>query len=164
MKQSRPELIRGLVVLFAFFALIVSTELLFPYSFEQEGYTVVDIRRLDENPQILEGVSISSSATIISVSSQTFYHSAEVVEGVTLVFPPTMTPPVVGQRILFRGTSWLSTNGTILIQEFYALDTNSTIIRSIPGIILFFFMFFMIFAVDIKRLVFVSKKGGVGDT
>ncbi len=133
MKRFRPELIRGLAVLGIFFMLIVSTELLLPYSFEQAGYTVVDIRRLDENPLPLEGSAISSSATIISVSDQGLYYSAEVKEGATLVFPSTMSPPVVGQRILIRGTSWLYSNGSIIVHHFQVLDPYSSIIRSIPG-------------------------------
>lgn len=67
MLRIRPELLRGLAVLAIFLALIVSTDLFIPYSFEQAGYTVVDIRRLDENPLPLEGSEISSSATIVSV-------------------------------------------------------------------------------------------------
>ena len=160
MKRLRPELIRGLAVLGIFFVLIVSTNLLFPYSFEQAGYTVVDIRRLDENPIPLEGSAISSSATVLSVSDQGSYYSVEVSEGVTLVFPLTLGPPEEGQRILIRGTSWLHSNGSIHVNDFYALDTSSSIIRSIPGIVLFIVMFFMIFRVDFNRLAIVSRKGG----
>lgn len=81
-------------------------------------------------------------------------------EGVTLVFPSDLNSPMVGQRILLRGTSWLHSNGSILVHEFYALDYSSSIIRSIPGIILFIVIFFMIFKVDFNRLAFVSRKGG----
>ena len=160
MKRLRPELIRGLAVLGLFFVLIVSTDLFFPYSFEPAGYTVVGIRRLNENPLPLEGSAISSSATVVSIINNGSYHIAEVAEGVTLVFPSTMNPPEVGQRILLRGTSWLYSNGSILVHEFYSLDYGSSIIRSIPGIVLFIVMFFMIFKVDFKRLAFVSRKGG----
>ncbi len=164
MKQLRPELIRGLAVLGIFFVLIASTNLFFSYSFEQAGYTVVDIRRLNENPLPLEGSAISSSATVVSVIDQGSYYSAEVAEGVTLVFPSTMDPPEEGQRILLRGTSWVHSNGSILVHEFYALDYTSSIIRSIPGILLFIVMFFMIFRVDFTRLAFVSRNGGAEDT
>ena len=160
MSRIRPELLRGIAVLGIFLALIVSTDLLFPYSFEQAGYTVVDIRRLDENPLPLEGSAISSSATVVSVIDQGSYYSVEVSEGVTLVFPSALGHPEEGQRILFRGTSWLHSNGSILVHDFYALDYSSSIIRSIPGIVLFIVMFFMIFRVDFTRLAFVSRKGG----
>ena len=160
MRRLRPELIRGLAVLGIFFVLIVSTDLFFPYSFEQAGYTVVNIRRIDENPLPLEGSAISSIATVVSVSDQGSYHSAEVLEGVTLVFPATLGHPEEGQRIHLRGTSWLHSNGSILVHEFYALDYSSSIIRSVPGIVLFIVMFFMIFRVDFNRLTFVSRKGG----
>lgn len=160
MPRIRPELVRGLAVLGIFIVLIVSTDLLFPYSFEQVGYTVVDIRRLNENPLPLEGLAISSSATIVSAVSNGSYYFAEVSDGVTLVFPSTVGHPEEGQRILLRGTSWLHSNGSILVHEFYVLDYSSSIIRSIPGIILFIVIFFMIFKVDFNRLAFVSRKGG----
>ncbi|MHA1930722.1 MAG: hypothetical protein ACTSV2_19295 [Candidatus Thorarchaeota archaeon] len=160
MPQIRSELVRGLVVLSIFFVLIVTTDLLFPFAFEQAGYTVVDVERLNENPLPLEGSAISSHATVVSVMNQGLYYSAEVSEGVTLVFPSTMTPPEEGQRILLRGTSWLHSNGSILVHEFYALDYTSSIIRSIPGILLFIILFFMIFRIDFNRLAFIPRKGG----
>ncbi|MGY5871691.1 MAG: hypothetical protein RTV72_05570, partial [Candidatus Thorarchaeota archaeon] len=137
MIRLRPELIRGLAVLGIFFVLIISTDFLYPYSSNPDGYTVVGIRRLDENPLPLEGSAISSSATIVSVTDQGSYYTAEVSEGVTLVFPSSMNPPEDGQRILLRGTSWLYSNGSILIHEFHVLDSSSSVIRSIPGILLF---------------------------
>ncbi len=160
MPQIRPDLLRGLAVLGIFLALVVSTDLFFPYSFEQAGYTVVDIRRLNENPLFLEGSALSSSATVVSVIDLGSYYSVEVSEGVTLVFPSSLGHPEEGSRILLRGISWLYSNGSILVHEFYALDYSSSIIRSIPGIFLFIVMFFIIFRIDFKRLAFVSRNGG----
>ncbi|MHA1390499.1 MAG: hypothetical protein ACTSR9_18950 [Candidatus Thorarchaeota archaeon] len=160
MPQIRPELIRGLSLLGIFFVLIISTDLFFPYSFNADGYTVIGIQRLNENPEPFEGLAISSTATIVSITNQGNYHLAEVSEGASLVFLVTVDLPEVGQRILLRGISWLHSNGSIQVHEFYALDYTSSIIRSIPGILLFIIMFFMIFKVDFKRLAFVSRKGG----
>jgi len=158
MKRVRPELTRGLAVLGIFFVLIISTDFLYPYSYNPAGYTVVGIRRLNENPLPLEGAAISTSATIISVANHGSYFSAETSEGATLIFPSPLISPEAGQRILVRGTSWLYTNGSILVHEFYALDYSSSLIRSIPGIILFVVMFFMIFKIDFGRLAFVARK------
>jgi hypothetical protein len=156
--RLRPELLRGLVVLGIFFAIIVTTDLLLPYSFEQSGYTVVDIRRLQEGPLPLEGREVSSSATITAVFDNGTFYTAEVEEGASLIFPSSIGPPSVGERVLFRGTSWIATNNSILVHEFYALDYNSSLIRSVPGIILFIVMFFIVFKIDLRRLAFVVRR------
>jgi hypothetical protein len=156
--RVRPELLRGLVVLGLFFALIITTDLFLPYTFEQSGYTVVDIKKLEENPLPLEGREISSSATITAVVDNGTFYTAEVEEGATLIFPSAIGPPSVGERVLFRGTSWIGTNGSILVHEFYALDYSSSLIRSVPGIILFIVMFFMVFKIDLRRLAFVVRR------
>ena len=158
MPRIRPELIRGLAVLGIFFVVIVSTDLFLPYTVNPEGYTVVGIRRLNENPLPLEGLAISTTATIDSVVFDGNHYLAEVSENATLVFSSSIAPPEVGQRILLRGISWLYTNGSIRVQEFYALDYSSSLIRSIPGIILFVVMFFMVFKIDFRQLAFVSKE------
>ncbi|MHA1169402.1 MAG: hypothetical protein ACTSRU_16365 [Candidatus Hodarchaeales archaeon] len=158
MKWFRRDLIRGLAVLGIFCVLIISTDFLYPYSINPAGYTVVGIKTLNENPLPLEGSAISTSATIVSVADHGSYYSAEVSEGATLVFPSTLNSPVEGQRILLRGTSWLYSNGSIVVHEFYALDSSVSLIRSIPGILLFIVMFFMIFKIDIRRLAFVSRE------
>jgi hypothetical protein len=158
MKRVRSELLQGLTVLGIFFVLIISIDFLYPYSYDPTGYTVVGIQRLNENPLPLEGAAISTSATIISVANHGSYFSAETTEGTTLIFPSPLLSPEAGQRILIRGTSWVHTNGTILVHEFYALDYSSSLIRSVPGIILFVIMFFMVFKIDSGRLAFVGRK------
>jgi hypothetical protein len=163
MTRLRPELIRGFAFLGIFLVLMLSTNYLFPYSFEQSGYTVVDVRRLHENPLPLEGSAISSSVTVASIIDHGSYYSSELSDGITLVFPSAMIPPEEGQRILIRGTSWFLTNGSIFIQEYYVLDTGSSIIRSIPGIALFIVLFFMVFRIDFGQLAFTSRKGGDED-
>lgn len=159
MKRARPELIRGLAVLGIFCVLIISVDFLYPYSMNPDGYTVVGIRQLTENPLPLEGAEISTSATVISISDHGSYFSAEVSEGVSLVFLSPQIAPDVGQRILVRGTSWLHSNGSIVVHEFYALDYSSSLIRSVPGIILFVVLFFMTFKIDFHNLAFVARKG-----
>ena len=159
MPRLRPELLRGLVVLGLFFALIVTSDLLLPYSLEQSGYTVTDIRRLKEDPLPLEGREISSSATITAVFDNGTFYTADVVEGTTLIFPSSIGHPSVGESVLFRGTSWIGTNNSILVHEFYALDYSSSLIRSVPGIILFIVMFFIVFKIDLSRLAFVVRRG-----
>jgi hypothetical protein len=154
----RKELLRGLAVLGLFFVLIVVNDLFFPYSMEQAGYTVVDIRRLEENPLPLEGQQISSSATIIATFDNGTFFTATTVEGARLILPTTVGHFPAGERVLFRGTSWIGTNDSVLVHEFYALDYSSSLIRSAPGIVLFVVLFFTVFRIDLGRLAFVLRR------
>jgi hypothetical protein len=155
--RVRKELLRGLAVLGLFFVLIVANDLFFPYSVEQAGYTVVDIRRLEENPLPLEGQQISSSATINAIFDNGTFFTVTTVEGVRLIFPTTVGHPLVDERVLFRGTSWIGTNDSILVHEFYAFDYSSSLIRSAPGIALFVILFFTVFKINLGRLAFVLR-------
>jgi len=125
---------------------------------EQEGYTVVGIRRIVENPLPLEGHMISSSCTVSAVIDNGSFFTIVAVEGAHLIFPSIIGHPLEGERVLFRGTSWVSTNNSILVHEFYVLDYSSSLIRSVPGIILFVVMFFMVFKIDFDQLAFVPRR------
>ena len=140
-----------------FLVLVVVVSYLQPYSIVQDGYTVVDVQRIHENPLPLEGHEISSSATVVTVTDNGSFYAARTEDGVLLIFPSGTDYPQNGDRILFRGTSWVSTNGSILVSEFYPLDYNVSLIWSIPGIILFIALFFAIFKIDFNRLAFVKR-------
>ena len=158
MRRFRPELLRGLTVLGIFFAVIVTTELLLPYPIEHTQYAYIDIRKIIQNPVPFEGQEISSAATVSAVISHESLSIAEAAEGVILVFPSSVGHPIVGDRILFRGTSRIYSNNSVLVHEFYTLDYDSSLIRSIPGILLFLVMFFTVFTVDLNRLAFISRR------
>ena len=158
MRRFRSELLKGLTVLGIFLAVIVTTELLLPYPIEHARYTSIDIRRIIQNPVPFEGQEISSSATVSAVFSNESFSVAEATEGVILVFPSSVGHPGVGDSVLFRGTSWIYSNNSVLVHEFYTLDYNSSLIRSIPGILLFLVMFFTVFTVDLNRLAFVTRR------
>ncbi len=159
MRRFRPELLKGLTVLGIFFAVIVTTELLLPYPIEHTRYTSIDIRKIIQNPVPFEGQEISSAATVSAVFSNESFSIAEAAEGVILVFPSSVGHPIVGDRVLFRGTSRIHSNNSILVHEFYTLDYNSSLIRSIPGILLFLTMFFMVFTINRDSLAFVIRRG-----
>ena len=55
MRRFRPELLKGLIALGIFFAVIISTELLLPYPVEHTRYMSIDIRGIIENPVPFEG-------------------------------------------------------------------------------------------------------------
>ena len=158
MPRLRPDLLRGLAVFGVFLVLVVVVSYLQPYSIVQDGYTVVDVRRIQENPIPLEGHEISSSATVITVTDNGSFYAARIEDGIVLIFPLGTDYPRNANRILFRGTSWVSTNGSILVSEFYPLDYNVSLIRSAPGIILFIAMFLAVFKIDFNRLAFVKRR------
>ena len=158
MRRFRPELLRGLAVLGMFFVVIISTELLLPYPIERARYTSIDIRKIKQNPVPFEGQEISSAATVSVVISNGSFSIVEVVEGVILVFPSSVGVPREGDRVMFRGTSWIHSNNSVLVHEFYTPDANSSKIRSIPGVFLFLVMFFTVFTIDLDCLAFLTRR------
>jgi len=158
MRHFRPELVRGLTVLGIFFAVIISTELLLPYPIEHTRYTSIDIRKIIQNPIPFEGHEISSAAIISAVISDESLFIVEAAEGITLVFPSSVGVPREGDGVVFRGISWIHSNNSVRVHEFYTPDANSSKIRSIPGILMFFVMFFMGFTIDLDWLAFVTRR------
>ncbi len=158
MKWFRSELAKGVGLLGIFLVLIVTVNLLTPYSVSQPGYTLVDIGTLADNPLPLEGHRISSSAGIIDTDAQGSYSIAHTAEGVLLVFSQSAGVPEKGDHVLFRGISWVSSNNSIVVEEVYIHQSYSSIIRSIPGIVLFVALFFAVFTVDWKRVAFVVRR------
>jgi hypothetical protein len=158
MRRFHPELLRGFTILGIFLAVIISTELLLPYPIEHAQYTSIDIRKIKQNPVPFEGHEISSAATVSAIISNESFSLAEVVSGVILVFPSSVGHPGEGDSVLFRGTSWIYSNNSVLVHEFYTLDSNSSKIRSIPGVLLFLVMFFTVFTIDLNRLAFVIRR------
>ena len=158
MRRFRPELLRGLTVLGIFLAVIISTELLLPYPIEHARYTSIDIRKIIQNPIPFEGQEISSAATVTAVTSNESFSIAAIAEGVTLIFPSSVGHPREGDRVLFRGISWIHANNSVLVHEFYTLDYNSSLIRSIPGVLLFLVLFFMVFTIDLNCLAFITRR------
>ena len=161
MLRVRPELIKGLGALGIFLALIVTTGILLPFPITQSNYTFVDLTRVEQNPIPFNERNISSRATVESIL---------VIGGQSLVFTIENVPLQIdtfeastlthGDRIFFRGTLHIHNQSslTIVVHEFYVLDYSSSIIRSIPGIILFIVMFFFVFTIDFKRLAFVPRR------
>jgi len=157
---------RGLIGFILFLSLIISTEILLPYPFEQSGYTVIDLRTAKRNPTPLDGLNVTSTATITEIRYLypiTFIFVEE--EGVRLFYRGLLHDLVnltANDTIIFRGTLHIvSDNLTpiyIGIREVYVLDYGSSLIRSVPGIILFVVMFFMVFTIDFKRVAFVLRR------
>lgn len=141
-----------------FFVIIVAASYLASHSISETGYTRVGIRTLSDEPLPLEGRNISSSATAISVVDQGSYSLIDTEEGVYLVVPKVLGVPVQGDHVLFRGTSWVASNGTVTVHEFHVLDASSSVIRSVPGIIVFVIMFFAVFSVDMEQLAFIVRR------
>ncbi len=158
MKRPRSELVKGMILLVAFFGLIVTVSLVPPYSTSQSGYTLIDIRRIIEAPSPLEGHKISSSTTITSIASQGFILIGNTTYGVLLVFAEPTGDLSVGDHVVFRGVSWVASNNSIIVQEFYIHQANSSTLRSIPGIVLFVMLFFGVYTIDLDELAFVGRS------
>jgi hypothetical protein len=151
-------MLKGLIVLGIFFAVLISTELLLPYPIEHTRYASVDIRKIIQNPIPFEGHEISSAATISTVTSDESLSVVEVAEGIILVFPSSVGHPREGDRVMFRGISWTYSNNSVLVHEFYTPDAISSKVRSIPGVLLFLVMFFTVFTIDFNCLAFVIRR------
>ena len=158
MRRFRSELLRGLAVLGIFFAVIISTEWLLPYSIEHTQYTHIDIRKIKQNPIPFEGREISSAAAVSAVISNESFSIAEVAEGIILVFSSSVGHPKEGDSVVIRGISWIHSNNSVRVHEFYTPDANSSKIRSIPGVLLFLVMFFTVFTIDLDCLAFLIRR------
>ncbi|MFW9808591.1 MAG: hypothetical protein ACFFE6_04330 [Candidatus Thorarchaeota archaeon] len=158
MERIRPELLKGLGILSLFILLTITTSLFIPYPISTSEYTFVDLDRVKEDPSTFNGVNISSTAIVES----TFYLKPTTfvltLEDVSLQIRHGLDdwPDIeMGDWLYVRGTY---RNGSVQVHEYYVLDYSSSIIRSIPGIILFVVMFFRIFTIDFRSFAFVSRR------
>lgn len=158
MLQIRPELVRGVTVLAIFMLVILSTDLLFPYPIRQSEYQVVDIDRLKQDPTLFEGENISSQVRIISDLGNGTYIITTKGNNVTLFVPVSLGSLKTGDLVYIRGISWIQTNNSIVVHQFYVLDYNSSLIRSVPGIVIFVILFFWVFTIDFRQLAFVRRN------
>jgi hypothetical protein len=161
LSRIRPELSKGVAVIGLFLVLIVTTSYLQPHSLPISEYTFVDLKRVGQDPLLFDQVNISSTATVESIILGMPPYHVFTLEEVDLQYLPYLRPnPEPGDRIYFRGTVYISNHSRpiVVLHEFYILDYSSSIIRSIPGIIMFVAMFFYVFRVDFKHLAFVLRR------
>lgn len=161
MPHARPELVRGIAVLILFVALIIPSSILQPYPISFYKYTDVDLRRITQDPPMVADFNITSHATVESLLVMSGASLVFTEVGVTLVVRTDYLnthPLVSGDFIYFRGTLHTEPSLSVNVHEFYVLDRTSSIIRSVPGIILFVVLFFSIFTIDFKHLAFVPRR------
>ena len=158
MPTIRPELVRGLALLGIFLVVIISSDVLFPYAIKHSEYGVVSFDRLEQNPEPFEGKKISSQVTVTQVIDNSTYIISDDGIDAILVVSHTLGTLQRGERVYIRGTSWILTNNSIVVDEFYILNYTSSLIRSIPGIIIFLVLFFSVFKIDFKKGAFVSRR------
>ena len=158
MSRVRPELIKGIGALGLFLVLIAPVSIILPYPISQSNYTFVNLEIVKQNPPLVEEYNISSTATVESILVAGGQSLVFITENVTLQIRTFDAITLMqGERIFFRGT-WHNQTGTVVVHEFYVLDYSSSIIRSIPGIIVFIVIFFFVFTIDFKRLAFVPRR------
>ena len=145
----------GVFALLIFLSLWISS---IPYSpLEGDGYTPVDPNVLVANPSIYEDSAISTSITITDsyqIGNDSYFESEE---GIVIVFQSGHPSLSSGDRVLLRGISQIQSRSYFVVEEFYVLDTSSSIIRSIPGIIIFLVLFFSVYTFDTKKLEFHTR-------
>jgi hypothetical protein len=134
----------------------------FPYTLSE--YTFVDLKKVSQDPLLFDQVRISSTATVESVfffgMPPTYVYTLEEVDLTYRPYVRQHRDLEPGDRIFLRGLVYASNESGPIVElhEFYILDYSSSIIRSIPGIILFAAMFFYVFRIDVKRLAFVLRR------
>ena len=161
MPEVRQELVRGIAVLILFVALIIPSSVLQPYPVSASEYIHVDLERVRQDPSLVAGLNISSSATVKSLLVMKGASFVFTEENITLIVRTddlNTHPLASGDFIYFRGTLHTEPSLSVDVHEFYVLDLTSSIIRSVPGIILFIVLFFFVFTIDFKRLAFVPRR------
>jgi hypothetical protein len=164
MKRIRPELVKGVSVLILFLMLTITISIIHPIPISQSEYKHVDLDRVSLSPLLFDELNISSSAIVESVI--VIWPIAHVIttEEVDLQIRLSVSEPLPeltqDNRISFRGTVHAINESLFIVQihEFRVLDSSSSIIRSIPGIVLFVVMFFVVYTIDFKRLAFVPRR------
>ena len=163
MARIRPELVKGIAVLGMFLIVIVSVQLLYPYHISDSGYTTVNLEVIKMSPPPVDELNVSSSAVIDSLVIMSGDSFILTIEEVTLQIPTDALYaldqlPASGDLIYFRGTMTNFSAPHVFVHEFNMLDYNSSLIRSIPGIILFIVLFFYVFTIDFRHLAFLPRR------
>ena len=158
MPKMRKELVRGIAALIIFLMVIIASDISFPNAIKQSNYVAIGIEKLNQNPAPYEGENISSQVRIISDLENGTYIITEKGNNVTLIVPVSLGPLATGDLVYIRGISWIQTNNSIAVHEFHILDNNSSLIRSVPGIVIFVILFFSVFTIDFKQLAFVRRN------
>ena len=155
----RKELAIGLTALLCLFSIIIITEGLTPTPLPVYEYLEIDAETLLSNPSQFEGVRITTGVTIVNVTNSTdpSYMLLETHEGLNLLYDVMLGPLQPGSSPSVRGISYMASQGYVEVLEIHFVDENNSLIRSIPGVILFLVLFFMIFSVDFRKLGFVAR-------
>ncbi len=159
MARVRPELLKGLAALLCLLLVVVVTETITPDPFQLTQYTQINPNRIRENPAHYEGMQVSLSVWVNSTQDYDTEHVlVNTVEDIPLLYPTDLDSVDQGDRLLLRGVSRVESLGYIEVVDAYILDTTSSPIRSIPGIILFVMFLFYVYRLDVRRLVFLPRR------
>ena len=123
-------------------------------------YQLVDSKELVDNPSKYEGKLVSTVGLIASINSSASL-SANIVEteyGLIIFIPYSLGHVQVGVRVDVRGRVLLISNGYIEAIEIHIADPMNSILRSIPGIIIFVILFFVYFKIDYQRIAFIPRS------
>jgi hypothetical protein len=157
--QPRYELFRGIIILLGLVGFIILSDLIFTDYFSTSDYASVKPEVLINNPEEYEDVLISTIVRVESVQNHSSeFYLVETIEGITLLSPVELGGYNQEGDVVLRGRSHLASTGYVEVSEFYILDSSAAIMRSIPGLLVFIVIFFLIFRIDIGDLAFVPRR------
>lgn len=127
-------------------------------SLTETTYTLVDATYLFGNPTLFESEKISTSVTIKSqYQENTTYHIYSTDEGFLVRCPSTLPELQPGDHVAIRGVSEIIAHNEVDVQQLEVIYPSVSIIRSVPGFILFLVLFFWMYRFDFRLMKFVRR-------
>ncbi|MFW9851116.1 MAG: hypothetical protein ACFFF4_18470 [Candidatus Thorarchaeota archaeon] len=121
-------------------------------------YTYVESHFLLDNAHDFEGIRISTTVTILSIkqsSNVSTRYSVEEDFDIVLTNEFDLLEP--GTNVILRGICYIETSGFIDGEEIYVSNGMSSILRSIPGILLITLVLFRYYRFSVKKLSFIPR-------
>lgn len=151
------RIIVKIFVFLSFLTFIVLFEYITLPSLISTEYQSVSRLQLLNHPENYEGLNITTSFTIqdlIPFNSSHFF--AEGQDHFLLLCPDNSSLDI-GHSIALRGISFLLSFGYILLVDYHSFR-STPYYYSIPGIILFLFLFFVTFRIDFSSLTIFPRR------
>ena len=160
MTLIRHELRNGIIVLICFLVIVAATDYFIPTQLNIFEYSYIDADYLASHPTEFEGQFVSSEVIITEVNytAQDSEYFAKTQEGLILLVPSLFGSILIGDKVDFRGISYILSVGYLEVIEIHVVDQIGPIFRSVPGILAFVILFFIIFKIDIRGLAFVPRR------
>ncbi|MDF1540781.1 MAG: hypothetical protein P1Q69_17930 [Candidatus Thorarchaeota archaeon] len=155
----RRNLLLGFIFMVFLVSTIVINDSLNPNAISFGEFLNVEANAVITEPFNYEGVAISTRIVVADIINYDENFSLlETVEGLTLLYSISLGNVTNGSEIIIRGISYLASRGYVEVQEVHFLDRSSSLIRSIPGLVVFVIMFFSFFTVNLRKLAIEPRR------